>query len=96
MFQVTLKRSQWECYTDTPDSVIDTINGYFSRVIEDYREECDALTAQRQIYHFLSLYSEWGFSDSECHQAATNAINKFYKTSIDRWECMKAGWAAKA
>ena len=94
MIQVTLKRSEWGCYVDTPDSIIDTINGYFSRVLEDYREERDSLTAQRQIYHFLSLYTEWGFSDSECHQAATDTINKYYNTNIDRWECLKASWAA--
>lgn len=93
MFTVTLKRSQWECYTDTPDSVIATINGYFSRILTD---KPAVLEAQREIYHFLSMYTEWGFSDSECHQAATDVINKYYKTSIDRWECMKAGWAAKA
>ncbi len=94
MFQVTLKRSQWECYVDTPDGIIATVNGYFSRIIEDYREERNAIEAQREIYHFLSMYTEWGFSDSECHQAATDVINKYYETSIDRWESLKAGWAA--
>ena len=82
MYQVTLKRSQWDCYVDTPDSVIATINGFFSRVLAD---KTDPVVAQKTIYKFMELYREWGFSDSECNQAATDEINKYYKTSIDRW-----------
>ena len=82
MYQVTLKRSQWDCYVDTPDIIIATINGYFSRVLDDC---LDAVTAQDRIYKFMELYKEWGFSDSECNQAATDEINRYYKTRIDRW-----------
>ena len=89
MYSVTLKRSQWECYRDTPDSIIETINGFFSRILAD----CDTpIDAQSKIYGFLSFYKEWGFSDSECNQAATDEVNKYYKSNIDRWECMKASW----
>lgn len=89
MYQVQLKRSQWECYIDTPDSIIATINGYFTRVLVDCM---DPITAQAKIYGFMDMYSEWGFSDSEPHQSATNEINKYYKSNIDRWESMKASW----
>ena len=82
MYQVTLKRSQWDCYVDTPDSIIATVNGYFSRVLADCT---DPVQAQNRIYKFMELYREWGFSDSECNQAATDEVNKYYKTSIDRW-----------
>ena len=54
---------------------------------------CDTpIDAQSKIYGFLSFYKEWGFSDSECNQAATDEVNKYYKSNIDRWECMKASW----
>ena len=82
MYQVTLKRSQWDCYRDTPDGVIDTINGFFTSVLDS---SLDAVTAQDRIYKFMGLYKEWGFSDSECNQVATDEINKYYKTNIDRW-----------
>ena len=82
MYQVTLKRSQWDCYVDTPDSIIATVNGFFSSVLDS---SLDAVTAQKRIYDFMSLYKEWGFNDSECNQAATDEINKYYKTNIDRW-----------
>lgn len=80
---VELKRSEWECYTDTPDGVIATVNGYFTDVLR----RCDtSLTAQYEMYLFLNLYTEWGFRDSECNQVVTNMINKHYKTNINRWE----------
>ena len=79
---VTLKRSQWECYIDTPDSVIATINGYFSRVLLD---NTDPVEAQRSIYKFMEMYREWGFSDSECNEAATREINRVYNSNINRW-----------
>lgn len=89
--QVTLKRSQWECYVDTPDGVIETINAFITRILLD---ETDAVEAQTKAYNFMDLYKEWGFSDSEPSQAVTDVINKRYKTNIDRWECLKASWKA--
>ena len=46
------------------------------------------------IYRFMDLFQEFGFSDSEPSQTATDIINNYYKTNIDRWESFKAGWAA--
>ena len=89
MYSVTLKRSEWECYIDTPDNVIETINGYMSSILTF---ESDAIEAQRKAYEFLDLFKEWGFSDSEPSQSITDVINKRFKTTIDRWECMKASW----
>lgn len=88
---VNLKRSQWECYTDTPDSIIETINIQLSDI---FKCESDPVEAQRLCYEFMSFYKEWGFSDSECHQALTNRVNYIFRSNIDRWECFKAGWAA--
>ena len=82
MFIVELKRSEWECYTDTPDNVIATINGYFTGVLDKY---FDAVEAQKEIYRFMDLFQEFGFSDSEPSQTATDLINKYYKTNINRW-----------
>ena len=84
-----LKRSQWECYIDTPDSVIETINVYISDI---FKCESDPVEAQRQAYAFMDLYKEWGFSDSEPAQALTDRVNYIFRSNLDRWECMKAGW----
>ena len=82
MINVELKRSEWECYTDTPDSIIDTINAYFSYVLQT---QTNCFDAQAEIFRFMNMFSEWGFMDSEPMQAATNAVNKRYKTNITRW-----------
>ena len=79
--------SEWECYdnshTRTPQSVVDTINAEFSRILNT---STSPRYAQSRIYHFLSAYSDYGFSDSECHETATNVINKYYNSNINRWE----------
>ena len=81
--QVSIKRSEWECYIDTPDSVIDTINAEFSVIL---MSPTSPVYAQKRIYEFLyENYREWGFSDSECNQVVTNVINKYYQSNIDRW-----------
>ena len=82
MIIIELKRSEWECYIDTPDSIIDTINSYFSYVLQTKE---NAFDAQAEIFKFLNMFSEWGFADSEPMQAATVAINKRYKTNLTRW-----------
>jgi len=82
---VKLKRSEWECYTDTPDGVIDTVNGYFTDVLR----RCNTPAfAQHEMYKFLNLYAEWGFRDSECNQVVTDVVNKRFKTNINRWESL--------
>ena len=88
---VNLKRSEWECYIDTPDSVIETINGYFGYVIANNTNPVDV---QREMFRFMGMYSEWGFYDSEPLQVATNTINNSFNSNLDRWECFKEEWAA--
>lgn len=79
---VTLKRSEWQCYIDTPDGVIGTINGYFSRLLFD---GTDPVEVQREMYKFCDMFKEWGFSDSECNEMVTQTINKRFKSNINRW-----------
>tara|TARA_R110001592_G_scaffold57542_1_gene174808 strand:+ start:115 stop:393 length:279 start_codon:yes stop_codon:yes gene_type:complete len=88
---VNLKRSEWECYVDCPDTVIETINTQLSDI---FKCESDPLEAQRLSYEFMSLFKEWGFSDSEPMQALTDRVNYIFKSNLDRWECFKAGWVA--
>ena len=83
MIIINLKRSMWECYTDTPDSVIETINGYFGYVIANNKNAKDA---QQEIYKLMCMYSEWGFADSEPLQNATDTINNVYNTQLTRWD----------
>ena len=80
--QVSIKRSEWECYVDTPDYVIDAINKEFSEIL---MSTTNPVYAQKRIYAFCSDYKEWGFIDSECNQVATDVINKYYQSNIDRW-----------
>ena len=85
--KIDISISEWECYdnqlTRTPQSVVDTINAEFSRILNTTKSP---RYAQSRIYHFLSGYMDYGFSDSECHQCATDVINRYYQSNINRWE----------
>ena len=85
MKTISLKRSEWECYIDTPDDVIDTVNSFFTLLLAD---SDDAINAQSVMYRYLKAYQEWGFCDSECNECVTRTINKYYGTSLDRWACL--------
>ena len=50
---VNLKRSEWECFIDCPDSVIETINNYFSFVLQS---RDTALEAQAEIFKFMCMF----------------------------------------
>ena len=89
---VNLKRSEWEVYIDTPDSIIETINVHLSDI---FKCESDPVEAQRLSYEFMFLYKEWGFGDSEPMQALTNRVNYIFRSNLDRWECMKEGWGSQ-
>jgi len=81
--QLVIKRSEWECYVDTPDSVIEVVNQEFSKIL---LTTTSPIYAQKRVYDYLhENHREWGFSDSECNQVVTNVINKYYNSNIDRW-----------
>ena len=85
--KVELSIKEWECYDNTycrtPQTIVDIINQEFSIILDTTHSP---RFAQKRIYDFLYQYRECGFSDSECHQVATNVINLYYKSNIDRWE----------
>jgi hypothetical protein len=80
---VELKRSEWECFIDCPDTIIETINHYFSYVLQS---RDTALEAQAEIFKFMCMFSEWGFYDSEPRQVATDIINTQFGSSLSRWD----------
>ena len=84
--KVQLSISEWDCYDNsscrTPQEIVDTINQEFSVILDTTPSP---RFAQKRIYDFLYQYREYGFSDSECNQVATNVINLYYKSNIDRW-----------
>ena len=81
--QLQVKRSEWECYIDTPVSVIESINNEFLEILNTTNSP---VLAQKRIYRFLyNNHRKWGFSDSECNETATNVINQYYNSNINRW-----------
>ena len=80
--KLEVKRSEWECYIDTPDVVIEAVN---ELVLEILNTTHHPVLAQKRIYDALFDYREYGFIDSECNQTATDVINKYYNSNIDRW-----------
>ena len=85
--QLKITRKEWECYIDTPDDVIEQVN---LELLSILNSSTSPRWAQKRTYDFFEKnnYMEHGFLDSECMQVATNAINKYYNSSIDRWESM--------
>lgn len=85
--KVEISIDEWDCYDNrkcqTPQEIVDIINAEFSEILDTTHSP---VYAQQRIYNVLSGYSEYGFSDSECHQVATTVINCYYKSNINRWE----------
>jgi len=78
-------RTEWECYSKTPDSVIEEINALVYAVITT---NTDPVVAQKIIYDTIyanEMYRKYGFRDSEGDQCTTNIINEYYGSDIDRW-----------
>ena len=82
---INLSKDQWQCYSDTPNDVIKTVNKFFTYILF----VCETpILAQKTTYAYLERYVTWGFLDSECCQVATDMINKYYNSDINRWQCM--------
>jgi hypothetical protein len=77
-----IKRSEWECYTDTPDVVIEEVNELFLEILNTTQSP---VLAQKRTYDAMFDYRQYGFMDSECSQCITDVINKYYNSNIDRW-----------
>lgn len=78
-------RKEWECYSKTPDHIIEEVNSLIYSVITT---NTDPVVAQKIIYDTLKSndwYSSYGFRDSEGDRCTTNIINKYYGSYIDRW-----------
>jgi hypothetical protein len=78
-------RTEWECYSKTPDSVIEEVNALVYAVITTNTEP---IIAQKIIYDTIyanETYRKYGFRDSEGDQCTTNIINEYYGSDIDRW-----------
>lgn len=80
--KVEVSRKEWECYVDTPDSIIKDVN---SGITEILMTTHNPVMAQKRIYEFLTLYKTYGFRDSECESVATDIINVYYDSYINRW-----------
>jgi len=78
---LSIKRSEWECYTDTPDTVVALVN---TGILEILNTTHNPVWAQKRIYEFFTDndYDQYGFNITK---VATNVINKYYNSSINRW-----------
>lgn len=81
--EIVISIEEWECYSDTPQGVVDKINAEFRVVLNT---NTSPSWAQKRFFSFLDTFANYGFRDSECCQVATDVINRYYCSSIDRWE----------
>ena len=86
--QLTVSRKEWECYKNTPDFVIDEINSTFLEILQTTNSP---RYAQKRFYDFAydSGFDLYGLRDTECCIVATDIINTYYKSNIDRWAYME-------
>lgn len=84
--KVEVSRKEWDCYSFTPDAIIADVNTGITEILMTTHHP---VTAQERIYEFLYSYRMYGFADSECSQAATDAINAYYKSNINRWAYLR-------
>lgn len=86
--QLTVSRKDWECYRSTPDFVIDEINSTFLEILQT---TTSPRYAQKRFYEFAcdGGFDLYGFRDTECCIVATDIINTYYKSNIDRWAYME-------
>ena len=86
--QLTVSRNEWECYKNTPDFVIDEINSTFLEILQTTNSP---RYAQKRFYDFAydSGFDLYGLRDTECCIVATDIINTYYKSNIDRWAYME-------
>jgi hypothetical protein len=76
-------REDWECYSKTPDYIVDEVNDLIYAILTTNN---DPVVAQKIIYDTLyKQYRKYGFRGSEGDQCTTNIINKYYGSDIDRW-----------
>lgn len=76
---------EWECYSSkTTPSMVEDINKSILSILSSTHSP---VWAQKRIYDFLNQYKEYGFRDTECEQVATNIINRYYNSNINRNEC---------
>jgi hypothetical protein len=84
---------EWDCYNTwnrkTPQDVVETINEEILNILSTSHSP---VWAQKRIYNYLDQYKEYGFRDSECEQTATQIINEYYNSTIDRWEAYHDEW----
>lgn len=84
--KVEMSRDEWDCYSFTPDAIIADVNIGITEILMTTHHP---VTAQKRIMDFLESYTFYGFRDSECEFAATDAINEYYKSNINRWAYLR-------
>lgn len=82
--KIELNHDEWECYSFTPNHIVEDVN---KGVVDILMSTHHPALAQKRVYDFLDLYYKYGFRDSECEMVATEVINKYYKSNINRFEC---------
>lgn len=83
---VKCSKEEWQCYANTANYFVNKVNEIIAEVLV---LNDDPIKAQKDAYDRLYEYREYGFTDSECSQVATDIINLYYKSNINRWDCLK-------
>ena len=81
--KIELNHKEWDCYSFTPNAIVEDVN---KGVVDILMSTHNPVLAQKRVYDFLELYKFYGFRDTECEIAATEVINKYYKSNINRFQ----------
>lgn len=76
---------EWQCYLDTPQSIVDAVNILIEVHLESSYSPKDAL---KSIFPMLNTFSMYGFRDTECEGVAVEIINNYFTSfpSIHRFD----------
>jgi hypothetical protein len=66
---------EWQCYLDTPQSIVDAVNILIELHLKEENTPEDAL---HSIFPMLNAFSSFGFRDTECEIVAVEIINNYY------------------
>ena len=80
-----LSIKEWECYLDTPQSIVDAVNILIELHLNESPTPEEAL---HRIFPMLDTFSMFGFRDTECECVAVEIINNYYTdfASVHRFD----------
>ena len=77
---LTKTKQEWQCYLDTPEQVVELVNGMTGYILDHSQSPIQAL---KDTFKMLNFFQEYGFRDTECEVVAQDIVNAYYWDAKD-------------